>query len=188
MGDINTKLLLNDELFKEIHQLKNEFVNLYSEIANQISEEELSGFASNHKGKKISKGNELQHCPYQVLDLVRDFDTQTGFNIRFLNWWGHGMYVIIYHGATNLPTEEQYLQYLSSGYKLSLAGSPWDYKSIIIHDRQSSSRSYDDLSVHLKKIKHLQLIKPIPYPSSFDLLKSILMKEWRLLKKFRDIK
>ncbi|GAB3645787.1 hypothetical protein GCM10028791_04570 [Echinicola sediminis] len=184
MKEINTGLLLNNALFQEIHQLKDEFISLFSDIANQISDQELAGFDTKHKGKKISKGNELQHCPYQVLDLVRNFDKETGFNIRILNWWGHGLYIMVYHGASKLPSQSCYQDYLKAEYQLCLTGSPWDYKSIIIHNQQTSEHSFEQLSSHLRKVKHLQMIKSLRVPSSAEQLRNTLLEEWRLLKKF----
>src|SRR5690606_19496636 len=75
-------------LFEEIHHLKSYFIRLFSDLANEISLDYLQVLHPQSQGIKISKGNELQHCPYQVLDLIRDFDIHMGLNIRVMNWWG----------------------------------------------------------------------------------------------------
>ncbi|WP_186756910.1 hypothetical protein [Echinicola salinicaeni] len=185
MEEINIELLENQSLQNQIHLLKEQFIGLFTSVANQIPDAELTLLHPHHKGKKISKGNELQHCPYQVLDIVRDFDKKSGFNIRLLNWWGHGLYIFIYHGAEKIPTSDQYHSYLSNAYNISLTGSPWDYKGMIIHQMQTNEVPFEGIPTHINKLKHLQLIKKIAYKATIEELEKTIMKEWRTIKKFK---
>ncbi|UCS93079.1 hypothetical protein KZP23_20835 [Echinicola marina] len=185
MEKINIELLENKSLQTQIHQLKEQFIGLFASMANQIPDAALTALHPAHKGKKISKGNELQHCPYQVLDIVRDFDKKNGFNIRFLNWWGHGLYIIIYHGAAHTPCADEYHNYLSKGFALSLTGSPWDYKGMIIHKMYSTDIPFEQIPTHIDKLKHLQFIKRINYNIGVKDLEKSLMEEWRTIKKFK---
>lgn len=123
-GKINLHILEDENLFLGIHRLKTQFVSLFSGIANQISDQELAIFHPAAQGSKITKGNELQHCPYQVLDLVRNFDKKEGFNIRFLNWWGNGLYVLVFFGSERPPKKEVFNGYQQHGFETCITGSP----------------------------------------------------------------
>ncbi|WP_200979457.1 hypothetical protein [Echinicola sp. 20G] len=186
-GNINLKILNDESIFLEIHQLKNQFVNLFSQLANQITESELTAFDKHQIGTKISKGNELEHCPYQVLDLVRNFHKEEGFNIRFLNWWGHGLYVLVYFGAKNIPSSRVYDNYIQGNYQICQTGSPWDYKGIVKSKRLTNDLDYKALPSHLSKMKHLQFIKKIDYKPDLKQLSAVLLKEWNSLKNFHFI-
>src|SRR5690606_15294657 len=98
---IPAQILANTSLFEKIHQLKHSFISVFSEIANEISSGELMKLHPGSQGIKISRGNELQHCPYQVLDIIRDFTKDHGFNIRILNWWGRGLFIFVFFGRNN---------------------------------------------------------------------------------------
>lgn len=85
--------------FFESYQEQLELIELlFAETANEFPQKLLKSYFPNAKGSKLSKGINLGHFPYQVLDIVRDFDPESGFNIRYLNWWGHGFFVIITYG------------------------------------------------------------------------------------------
>jgi cation transport ATPase len=91
-------LILDHTYFEKIYSIKSSFIRLFSHLGNRLSSLDLERVHRVYKGIKITKGNELRHCPYQVLDLVRDFDKNNGFNIRVLHWWGRGMFVNILLG------------------------------------------------------------------------------------------
>ncbi|QDH80883.1 hypothetical protein FKX85_18275 [Echinicola soli] len=186
-GIIDLKILEDEELFLGIHRLKEQFVSLFSTIANQISDQELTTFHPYPKGKKITKGNELQHCPYQVLDLVRDFDKKDGLNIRFINWWGNGLYLFVFFGIDRLPEESVFKNYTNHGFEICLTGSPWDYTGIVKHHRHTSAIQHDDLPNHTKRYHHLQLMKHIPFHSDIEQLQRHIFSEWHAMKKFHHV-
>lgn len=185
---LRLELLEKASLFEEIHQLKGHFVKLFSAVANQIDEQDLLLFHPQQQGVKITKGNALQHCPYQVLDIVRCFDQGNGLNIRLLNWWGHGLYLLVFYGKHTTLSPKQYQHYLDHDYQLALTGSPWDYTGMIKHQRMSGGTPYVGLEGHIKKYNHVQLIKHIPYKTSYEQLKQLLLEEWRQLKKIHTDK
>ncbi len=170
------RLLDNRALFEEIHQLKSAFVALFSNLANDFAAAELSAVHPSSRGTKISKGNELENCPYQVLDIIRDFDKRHGFNIRLLNWWGRGLFIFVFFGEQNeriLPDLLRHLQ--SHGYLQATTSSPWDYKHMIDGHRLEAIDP-DKSAILRNKFHHLQLVKKIPYGEDFHSLK-LLLKE-----------
>lgn len=131
------ELWLNQALLIRQNQLKADFLSLFEDVANSVTNEELKLFFPEAKGKKISKGNQLDGFPYLVLDLVRDFDLDSGCVLRLVSWWGHGLYFCVFFGA-NLPkvfTEH----FLTEGFSLGITDSPWDLPELILPGNSSNS-------------------------------------------------
>lgn len=171
------QLLDNRGIFEEIHQLKAAFVALFSDLANEFPPIDLRAVHPSSKGTKVSKGNELQNCPYQVLDIIRDFDKDEGFNIRLLNWWGRGMFVFIFFGEHNKNIHAELLRNMKVlEYCWAKTSSPWDYKNMIDNgylERIDHRRA----DLHLRQFHYLQLVKKIHYPDDFPSLKSLLKEQ-----------
>mgnify|MGYP007065519324 FL=1 len=98
-------------------------MDLFEQLGNSVTNEELTHFFSNSKGKKISKGNQLLGFPYLVLDLIRDFDLASGYNIRFVSWFGHGLYCCVFLGKTQVPPDQLFVE---NGFQLGRKDLPWD--------------------------------------------------------------
>lgn len=183
MKEIDQKaiqLLNNRKIFEEIHELKSAFIALFSALANGLSPEDLRTFHPGSQGLKITKGNELQHCPYQVLDIIRDFDKEKGFNIRILNWWGRGLFVIVFFGRNNKRILKD-VDFLSGmhfhGYLLAKTASPWDYKSMIDEGNLGTIHHSSHLADHINQFHYTQLVKKITYPKDYDTLQTKLNEE-----------
>ncbi|MCC5937212.1 MAG: hypothetical protein JJU34_08010 [Lunatimonas sp.] len=138
MGDLERawQVAGQRQLFEEIHRFKVLYEQILSEVANRLMASEVAKGLPGFRGCKVSKGNELERCPYQVLDVGRDFDSARGLNIRVLNWWGRGAFVFLFAGTANpLYTriwEERVLGTLkSNGYRWADADSLWHYKQIL---------------------------------------------------------
>jgi hypothetical protein len=58
-----------------------------------------------------------------VLDLIRDFDLETGCNIRFVSWFGHGLYCCVFLGKTQLLPDQSFVK---NGFQLGRNDLPWD--------------------------------------------------------------
>lgn len=119
--------LWKDELlFRKQNKLKSQFKNLLGEVGNKFPNKKLQLLHHASKGKKVSQGYELDGLPYQVLDLIRDFDFETGLNIRILNWYGKGAYLLVLCGKETFrgwaPED--------SHFKKSKTLSPWDYPAM----------------------------------------------------------
>lgn len=173
--------LLNDRLiFEQIHELKSFFVSLFSELANEIPSSYLSSIHETSLGTKISKGNELERCPYQVLDIVRDFDKDKGFNIRLLNWWGRGLYIFVFMGKNNknLLKSNDFISAMQfHGYLVAKTSSPWDYKKMIDGGNLEPIDPLHQLQLHLDRYHYLQLTKKIIYSEEYDYLKKALKEQ-----------
>jgi hypothetical protein len=88
---IDIDLLKDKSIFDQIQVQKSIFIEIFTELANQYPQSKLTKFHSNARGVKVSHGINLDQYPYQVLDIFRDFDLNSGLNVRVLNWMGHGL-------------------------------------------------------------------------------------------------
>ena len=122
-AELDLHLWLDKTLVQRQNQLKTDFLNLFEQLGNTVPNEELTRFFSNSKGKKISKGNQLLGFPYLVLDLIRDFDLDTGCNFRFVSWFGHGLYFCVYLGKL-MPQPDRL--FIENGFQLGRNDLPWD--------------------------------------------------------------
>ena len=160
---VDLKLIGDKFLFKNISEQKDAFVKMFSDLGNLFPKEKLIKVHSKANGVKISKGNNLYECPYQVLDLIQDFDPETGMNIRILNWWGHNMMILILYGNQTAIKYETSLSF-NKDFFLSNANSPWDYNTLL--------ETYTDienlnLKNHLSHYGHLQIFTLIEMEESF---------------------
>jgi len=160
-SELNLGLLTNSDIFEAIHETKKQFKELFIEISNKLENQKLSVIFPPNKGVKISMGNELQKCPYQVLDIFRDFDKKRGHNIRILNWWGHGLYIFVFFGkdlAAETMASQNYFNKMD--FRLARGSSPWDYAGILA---TAPVGNIDDrnLDKHLSKFGYLLWFKEI---------------------------
>lgn len=161
------KITKKRELFENISRAKKEFIHALSLVGNSIAYDKIEDVHGPHKGIKISQGNELQSCPYQVLDIVRDFDFKTGLNVRVLHWWGRGAYFLVFYGENHPMLLKPYnlFKWLKfKSFHLCTTGL-WDYKGIIDQKKviHSSGLTLELLSNHLKGEFPFQIIKPITF-------------------------
>ncbi len=122
-SELDLTLWLDKTLVQRQNQLKIEFLDLFEQLGNSVASEELTHFFSKSKGKKISKGNQLLGFPYLVLDLIRAFDLEYGCNIRFVSWFGHGLYCCVFLGK-QLPQPDRL--FTENGFLLGRNDLPWD--------------------------------------------------------------
>lgn len=178
--------LINDRTyFEKIHTIKSHFIDLFSNLGNRLSATGLEEVHHVYKGIKISKGNELHHCPYQVLDLVRDFDKITGFNIRILHWWGRGLFILVYFGSKNpfLINSNHFLSYIKEKkYLLSRTSSPWSYGEMIDGGNKILIGDKTTLIEHQKKFRHLQFFHRVEYEEEYHLMEEALYEELKTLR------
>ena len=119
---LDLNLWLDQSLVQRQNQLKADFLDIFEQLGNSVTNEELTQFFSNSKGKKITKGNQLQSFPYFVLDLIRDFELDSGCNIRFVSWFGHGLFCCVFFGENSkFPSHP----FLDAGSHLGNAHTPW---------------------------------------------------------------
>lgn len=167
------------QLFEEIHNGKKAFLRLLENISNRIVLDDLSIIHTNHKGTKISKGNELERCPYQVLDLIRDFDPDSGLNIRVLHWWGRGIFLFVLAGEGFFYGKELLIKLKDnpfSGFYIAQSSSPFAYSQLVA-DYELKKMRLIDSSVDFSDFGRFQLMKEIPYGFDFFETEELLYTE-----------
>ncbi|EON77515.1 hypothetical protein ADIS_2045 [Lunatimonas lonarensis] len=168
MGEIDEawKIAGNRELFEKVHQLKVLYESILLDVANRVAALDLGNRFSVYNGSKVSKGNELEKCPYQVLDVVRDFDLEVGLNVRLLHWWGRGTFIFLFVGRQNsfYPEiwRERNLRFLlDRGYFFAETVSLWHYKTIIDARAQRTLSADVRAFIDENPAYRLQLVKSI---------------------------
>ena len=175
------ELWLNQALLIRQNKLKADFLSLYEDVANSVTNEELKLFFPEAKGKKISKGNQLDGFPYLVLDLVRDFDLDSGCVMRLVSWWGHGVYFCVFFG-TSLP--KVFTEYfLTEGFSLGITDSPWELPELILPGNSSSSLE----EISSRKVGFQLWFKEVKLQSNRESNKLLLEKEIRKILKLNWI-
>lgn len=126
---IDVELWLNQNLIRRQNFLKGQFIQILLEVGNSFSQRDFEYSALKPKAAKISRGNDLDGMPYQVLDLIRDFDSLEGANIRLLNWIGVGFFVTVLLGKDRAnPIQE----FLADGFLFGTSENKWDYRALIL--------------------------------------------------------
>lgn len=151
---IDLDLWLNNELIQRQNQLKNQFQTILEGVGNFFSLTDLLKISSKSRGVKVTKGNDLLGYPYQVLDLIRDFDPENGANIRILNWFGNGLYLTILLGKNRRnPASEL----IPKGYFFGLCENLWDYPDLILNKNTTDS----EMEISRQKLGFYHWIKEI---------------------------
>jgi hypothetical protein len=180
MSDVklDLELLVNNTLFLKIREQSDLITDLFNNLANEFQQEDLLKFHGDSKGTKISKGYNLANSPYQVLDLVRDFDGSSGFNIRVLNWWGHGLFIFVYYGSATADKYKQATLRLEATYLDCNHPSPWAYGQILTNQRRDRK---PDTHIKVKKTGFLQFFKQIMPDPEFTKTYEVVKKEIRFV-------
>lgn len=169
--NLDLKLWQDREFQQKYNRLKAEFWEILGAVGDSVSLEEISKTHPRPKGKKLSRGNDLLGFPYQVLDLVRDFDLSEGLNIRVLNWFGHGIFLLVLIGKNSFSKPPLIL--LELDFSLGLTSSPWDYPELILESSSTNNPGSDQL----KDLPYFQWIKPIPIAPERDQIVAQLSSE-----------
>ena len=167
------ELTLDPVLYHRIKEQTNLYIHLFQELANGFPSAQLSLIHTSSKGIKISNGYRLDNCPYQVLDIIRDFHLETAFNIRVLNWWGNGLFLFVLYGKDTSRKMDASIKRLLKDYFVAESESPWNYKEIV---QKNPSKQIP--SEHLDFI---QLFKKLVPEQDFQKTYSILKKEIRFI-------
>lgn len=162
--------LWEDQVYwQKQNRLKIDFWSILGEVSNYISEKSLSEIHPTGKGKKLTKGNDLNGFPYQVLDVIRDFEPNSGLNIRLLNWFGNGFYIFVLIGKENKFAHDTH--WIQKDYCLGLTNSPWSYQELITQQMYTANPT----NAELKNLKFYQWFKQIKLAGNLlDIEKNIL--------------
>ncbi|RZS96354.1 hypothetical protein [Cecembia calidifontis] len=146
------------DLFRRFHEQVKIIQDVFTEIANHFPQEKLKQYFVQAKSCKVSKGNQLGFLPYQVLDIVRDFDPLTGFNIRLLNWWGNGFYIFLTYGS---QIKQQYKNAWISkfdDFHISFTETPYDYPQV---EKNSLILNEKNITLAINSSNQLQIWKKL---------------------------
>lgn len=146
---LDLNLWKDEQLIRKQNQLKYQFWELLGKVGDQFSQHDLKKIHTQSRGKKLSQGSDLMGLPYQVLDMVRDFDLETGLNIRLLNWFGKGLFLFVLLGKNQFES----LDLSDQSFEKCPWENPWEYEKLMI-----------DLESHSQDIvpDFIQWYKPIP--------------------------
>lgn len=161
-SSIDLDLWLDQSLISRQNQLKSIFWDILSNCAKEFPLARLSAIHSNSRGVKLTRGNDLNGFPYQVLDLIRDFDTANGLNVRVLNWYGHGLYLFILVG--NKHPKKRDNAFITHKLKFCQSISAWDYPSIILNKNYINTPTEQ----HFDAAELFQWFTPLSISSNSD--------------------
>lgn len=151
---MDLQLWLNEDLIRRQNFLKNQFIHIYREVGNALLNHNLKGLSPNPASPKISRGNDLNGLPYQVLDLIRDFDPLEGANIRLLNWFGVGCFITLLLGKN---TSNPVSLLLQEDFLFGLSENQWNYQDLILKRNQTD----DPLVIANTNLGFHHWIKPL---------------------------
>lgn len=142
MEELDLDLWRDQQIIKKQNRLKAQMWTIFSQLGNSLSTQPFVSTHPKSKGVKLTKGNDLLGFPYHVFDLFRDFDPKRGANIRLLNWFGHGIYLLAYVGADLARSLS--VDFYSAGLQFALTADPFDYPGMILENQwvKSSSPSF----------------------------------------------
>ncbi|MFC3414273.1 hypothetical protein [Algoriphagus hitonicola] len=129
---LNLDLWKDEQLIRKQNRLKYQFWELLGKVGDHFEQEELKKIHAPSRGKKLSQGSDLMGLPYQVLDIIRDFDLEKGLNIRILNWFGKGLYLFVLLGKENFGS----LDLGEQSFQKCNWDSPWEYEKLIVSNEK----------------------------------------------------
>lgn len=175
---IDIDLLKDKSTFEKIQVQKSIFIEIFTELANQYPQSKLIQIHTNARGVKVSQGINLDQCPYQVLDIFRDFDPKSGLNVRILNWMGHGLYVFIQFGREIALKKKKLIFERLLEFQYGISSDPFDYKTIL---KSKESLKTEGFKEHLNLFSPLVLFKEIKYETKVNKQAEILLKNINLI-------
>ncbi|MDR7131094.1 hypothetical protein J2X69_003453 [Algoriphagus sp. 4150] len=174
-GELDLELWLDRETIPRQNMLKAKFWDILAEVGNSIDSDKLIKIHPSSRGVKLSKGNDLLGYPYQVLDIIRDFDLSDGLNIRLLNWFGHGLFLFVLLGKNHPIAPFQKLSEYDWAFDRTL--TPWEYPEILL--KGSSTKSPP--SNWSEKSTFCQWHKSIPISGNTATIKKEILDELKKL-------
>ena len=153
---LDLKLWLDKDIIPRQNKLKAIFWEILAEAGNSMGSAKLSQIHPPSRGVKLSKGSDLLGYPYQVLDLIRDFDPDGGINIRVLNWFGHGLFIFVLFGKCY--PKDIFDQLRENDWSFDKSSTPWDYPGILLYGESTNSPTINIL----EKSSFYQWHKAIP--------------------------
>ncbi|MEB2782768.1 hypothetical protein U3A58_20465 [Algoriphagus sp. C2-6-M1] len=174
-NQLDLQLWLDRDLIPRQNRLKEIFWNILGEVGNSIDPEDLQQIHLGSRGIKLSKGNELLGYPYQVMDLIRDFDLDEGLNIRLLNWFGHGLFLFVLLGKNHPKAPLQPLS--ENNWAFDQSPTPWEYPATLL----SGAATVTPSAELLEKSTFYQWHKPLEISGEIEYIKTRILDELKKL-------
>ncbi|REG88281.1 hypothetical protein [Algoriphagus antarcticus] len=170
-NDLDHELWLDQDIIPRQNRLKAKFWEILAEVANSVDSEMLIKIHAESRGTKLSKGNDLLGYPYQVLDLIRDFDVNDGLNIRVLNWFGHGLFIFILLGKNHPNAPFQKLN--ENSWLFDHSPTPWEYPEILLNNASTKTPTAE----LLEESTYYQWHKLVPVSGNILAIKAEVLTE-----------
>lgn len=176
-------LIQHTDFFKLKESVSNKIMQTFSEIESRMKllypdlSEKVS-IAPSSTASKISKGENLRHLPFLMLDFPKQFEASHIFSFRLLFWWGKGFTLFLHIKNTQLEKIVNQIiknrNLIDEKTYISTDGDEWE------HDFQS--KNYQKL-IELKAQKTYSFIKlAIPYGfEEVSILEDKIITDYQLL-------
>ena len=162
-------LLTKAEALQKVSQLLTE---VRAHLAAVVEQSEFEfPYKINHTTAKISRGENYESLPYQILDFPARFTQEDTFAFRTMFWWGNFFSVTLLLGGESVQKFRHKLiqsidHLLDNNTYLGIGTSPWEH-----HFRSDNCKILEGED---KKLMHdLEFLK---------LSKKIPLNEWKNLK------
>ena len=114
-------------------------------------------FPINHTTAKISKGENYELLPYQILDFPAYFKQNDTFAFRTMFWWGNFFSATLHLEGPSLDTYRSGIisnldQLIDNNTFICIGNSPWEY-----HYREDNYKPLE--TTDLEFIEHCQFLK-----------------------------
>jgi hypothetical protein len=121
----------------------------------------------NWQGPKISRGENYNGLPYQVLDHPRYFHSKDALAFRVMCWWGHYFcHTLHISGKFLQANKKRYLENLykikSGGLFLGINQDPWKYEFNDEYYQKLSALTDQQIRQTIEKTGHLKISTRLP--------------------------
>ncbi|MDZ4794106.1 MAG: hypothetical protein SGI83_07495 [Bacteroidota bacterium] len=127
---------------------------------------------------KISKGENYNGFPYQLLDYPKFFEKANIFAVRTLFWWGHFFSITLhlsgkYKTAAEQPLLRSFAALQENGFYCSVNNDPWKHDFDAVNYTLLQNFSREDFEQLVTDKPFIKLAKKIPF-EQWDMAEDVL--------------
>lgn len=120
-----------------------------------------------YKAGKISRGENYQKLPYQILDFPRLFHRDDVFALRTMCWWGHFFSTTLHLQGNSWEKYQAVIrqkqdQLKQKGYYLCVHKTPWEYYLGEKNFRNIDTLSIQEINQYLNNIPFFKIAAFLP--------------------------